>query len=259
KLHVPAGAAVVAGLSGGVDVQRRPAGRPLQRVRARAARVRPLRGGAPPVRRRSADSASEVGTRLMDELAQAAPIDASLAQPVALRLGNGNYELTLDPNYRGAGLLALESVRRSATGSLYSNVNAIPFALVDGVPVELTHDRLLDLRVVPLREGVGASLTARVTPQTGLSQLLEQSGRTYSFDGILIDAVYDLGGGTLAFVRYEIRTDDPAVPELVASRASAVSISGEQPAVSFVQYVEPAASGPVTYDDQAVTNEFSAP
>src|SRR5439155_11007881 len=74
-------------------------------------------------------------------------------------VAGGRYSVTVDPDYRGAGVLAVSAVRRSADGAEISAVSSVPYVLVDGEPILLDRSRLTDLRVTPTAPGVHLILT----------------------------------------------------------------------------------------------------
>src|SRR5260370_29300423 len=60
------------------------------------------------------------GNITSDELSQVDAIDANLAIPVYLQLGDGHFSAILDPDYHGQSLLALRNATRFPDTSVYS-------------------------------------------------------------------------------------------------------------------------------------------
>jgi hypothetical protein len=199
-----------------------------------------------------AESGSPV---LIDELKAVAPINSSLASPVDLVIGNKTYGLTIDPDFRGEGVLALRSVRRVETANRYANVITIPYAVIDGTPIELTRSRLLDLRVLPVYKGITLTYTGQAgEPSLVRTRTLE--GSIFPF-GLTIDAVYDLGDRRYAFLQF-VAKPDLTPPDYILSQIRVRSIDGQTVPSVPVQYLELPEVGPVNYGGTSQGNEFAA-
>jgi hypothetical protein len=252
SLQVPTGGTVQAGV--GIAPEVVDSGGNI--VASPASEVAALTSFSAPANRQAQDNASAtsgVGDSspwLIDELMAAAPINASLSSPVDLLLGDKTYALTLDPDYRGEGVLALRGLRRAATGTQYANTVAIPFAVIDGVPIKLTRSRLLDLRVLPMYAGPILTFGGQTPPRTEYVE-----GTVFPF-GLDIQAVYDLDNDRYAFLEFVARPQLDS-PSFVTSYIVVLSINGEAVQAAPIQYVELPEEGPVSYGGVTQTREFS--
>jgi hypothetical protein len=200
------------------------------------------------------------GTGATDELTAAAAVTAkALTAPRELTLGNGAYELTLDPDFRGSGALAITDLRRGATGTPFLDALSVPFVRIDGEAVALTADRLSDLRVLPIQRiatitQTGWGIGADSRPVEGV-----RMNRTNPYQaGMLIDLVYDLPGGREVSVHVR-NGGDPLRPLDVVANATvrdrAGAVVGTASPILHLELPE----GEVALGGERRTTEFSAP
>lgn len=187
-----------------------------------------------------------------EDLDTASVIDESLASPVTTTPGGGRFDVTIDPDYRSEGVLAVTSVAEHATGTPLTAAAAVPYVIVDGAAVKLDRSRLVDLRAVPFAEGGGVGFTSASghRPLTRVGTVLGDS----TAPGFTLDAVYDLGAGRYAFVTFQVARG-PGSPAMVQTKAIVRSLSGEAVHAQPVQYREIPATGPVTVDGTTIATE----
>lgn len=193
-----------------------------------------------------------------DELEAASAIGTNLAGPVSLTAGNGRMALTIEPDFRGQGLLAVKAPQRTDTGTPYAGVLSIPYVILDGLPVRLDRSRLVELRFLPYLDGATLRFTGRDLAQPhskvrSLQLVLPEPG-------FALDAVYDLGG------RYGIVTFEGVAPPnrrwadgAVYANVAVIDPDGEPVDVSPVYYTEIPSNGTVAVGGTTFTRKFAAP
>ncbi len=260
--RMPLGGRAIAGDGNTVRELAIPAGGMIETEAGLGARVRDAAGvvvsselenNAP----RAEKNISDVGAGspvLNNELNTVSTINASLSAPVDLVLGNKNFALTLDPDFRGEGLLALRALRKAGSGESYAKVVSVPYAVIDGTPIALTRNRLVDLRVLPVYKGVTVTFTGQAGDPS-LVRTRKLQGGVFPF-GLTIDAVYDLGDRRYAFVQF-LSKPDLAPPDYILSEIRVRSLDGASVQTSPVQYLELTETGPVDFGGVLQANEFS--
>jgi hypothetical protein len=188
-------------------------------------------------------------------LSAAASINHSTSAPVDLTAGD--YSATIDPDFRGQGVLAVRSLRRLLTGSEYAEALAVPFVLIDGAPVRLERSRLVDLRVYPDYRWATIQYTGY-----GETDLPSRTRTLYGSafrPGLVVQAVYDLGDDRYAFVPI-IGAHFIDTPGSISLRATVISLAtGRRVTAAPVEYLEMPFSGAITYRGETKFSEFSAP
>ena len=198
--------------------------------------------------------ADPCGLVRMEEIAAAQAVDATLDAPVDLLQGGRQLGLTLDPDFGGEGILAARSVTRALSGATYADVLAVPSVILAGAPVPLDRSRLVDLRVIPTSPWVNFTTSG----QTG--GVVARAGGSGLRQGLYVEAVYDVGAERYAFVRFRGYQPDPGKPPYeFKTEVIVVDVSGADLQVEAVQYTELPEAGPVTYQGEPRTAEFSAP
>ncbi len=200
-------------------------------------------------------AAAQAATAHQEEIAVASAINHSTSAPVDLTAGD--YGVTLDPDFRGQGILALRSPSRLQTGTAFADALAVPFVLIDGAPVILDRSRLVDLRVYPDYAWVVVSFTNFNEPALP-SRTTTLSGAGFEA-GLAVQAVYSLGDERYAFVQTTgFHFSDK--PGYIHTRVTILSLAtGRRVASAPVEYMEIPFSGPITYNGETKLDEFSAP
>ncbi|MFN2543958.1 MAG: hypothetical protein ABR600_05220 [Actinomycetota bacterium] len=204
-------------------------------------------------------AAAPTSSQTIADLASATHVGPSMDTPVDVTGASGTWAVTVDPNYRGQGLLALHSVRRTTLGRTLAETSAIPYAFTDRGAFRLDRSRLIDLRAVPI--STSGALSGSIGSGSGPLQYDSTTGMRGEYGALVIDAVYDLGDGVDAFLTFVAM--EPAPYELRQGRSFAAAgiirtIGGEPISGSFQQYLE-VPSGTVTFDGTERTTEFAAP
>jgi hypothetical protein len=188
-------------------------------------------------------------------LAAAAAINHSTSAPVDLTAGD--YSVTIDPDFRGQGVLAVKSLRRLLTGSPYADVLAVPFVLIDGAPATLDRSRLVDLRVYPDYRWATVQFTGY--GETDLPARTHTVFGSAFRPGLVVQAVYDLGDDRYAFVPI-IGAHFIDTPGSISVRATVISLAtGRRVTSAPVEYLEIPFSGSIIYAGETKISEFSAP
>ncbi|MEY2546291.1 MAG: hypothetical protein QOG48_1408, partial [Verrucomicrobiota bacterium] len=224
QIDVPAGGRVIASSGGGITL---------------------LPDAATP------QSGPDVASAKADDpaLAVASAINHSTSLPVDLTAGD--YSATIDPDFRGEGVLAITSLRRLLTGSAYADVFAVPFVLIDGAAVKLERSHLVDLRVYPDYRWVTIQYTGY--GETDLpSRTRTLYGSTFR-PGLVAQAVYDLGDDRYAFVSM-VGAHFTDTPGSISLRATVISLpTGRRVVAAPVEYFEIPFSGAITYNGETKT------
>lgn len=194
---------------------------------------------------------------LVRDLAAVSGINHTLGRPVDLVTGAGRFGVTVDPDFRGEGVLALRALRRLPTGTPYADVLAVGQVRLADRSVALTRDRLVELRVQPTADFVRVTFTSGVneTPDP-VSSYRRRLGRAAD-PGLQVEAVYDLGGGLTATMSYGVAPRGD-VPGTVGVQLDVYDADGRRVAAAPVLYAE-VPGAPVLYGGSERTTEFRAP
>ena len=190
------------------------------------------------------------------ELIAAAAVNHTLEQTLDFDLRTSAFRATLDPNYRGEQALALRNVIDVRANKSYADALTVPAAYVDSQPVLLDRARLMDLRVLPFRDGggFGAKLTAAFEEY---NQTASTFNRLYH-PGLFVHAVYDVGEGLYAFVEHQLFHGGVPPGGRVNSNVVFRALDGRTINAYPTQYVDLAERGPARLGAVDRTTEFSA-
>ena len=187
---------------------------------------------------------------ITDELMASAVVTADIDRPVALTFGRGALRLTVDPDLRGSGVLALRDVRRGDTGTTIADVVAVPAVRIGDETIPLTTDRLLDLRLAPAAP-LGTVTYSGSGGTASLTYARALTGHAVT-GGVDVEAVYDVGLGRAATVRIYGVGDTPASEMYV--RASVRDLAGRGPAAAPIVVVE-IPGGDVVHRGETIASE----
>lgn len=237
SLHAPAGASVITG--NGIAPE--------------------VRTASPDPEPSSGPSESATGSgSLLDDIKALAPIDSSLSEPANVRVAKRSFDLTIDPNLYDSGALGITAARHVRSGRDLVAAAAATSVEVDGRLITLERSRLVELRAVPLFDWIRIRFTARSEGNVILdpsSYSRAREGRIMD-PGLTLEAVYDLGNDVFGFFTASAPAEGGDHAQL-ETRMTLRSLSGEPHQFKATQYLETPGSGPFTYDDAPITNEFS--
>lgn len=204
-------------------------------------------------------AASTSGT-LMDDIEAAASIDHTLTEQKTIRIGKRSFDLTIDPDIDGQGILGIRNFDHLRPPRGFFDTSVVPYVTVNGELIKLDRSRLIDLRVIPFDWTLAIGFGSRNdgTPFDDTSSVTERWGRI-NHTAAAVEAVYDLGDDRYAFLSARSHLEVESDGEAVAARLIVRSFNDEPANVSAVQYMELAEPGPITYDGQVMTTEFTGP
>lgn len=197
---------------------------------------------------------------LMDDIAATGAIDHTIAAPTTVEIAKRSYGLTIDPDLHGRGILGLRSVRELRTAQGFFDTVALPYVKLNGETITLDRSRLVELRLFPLLDYIRIGFTSRNDGSAldPASYGAARHGRIHRA-GLTLEAVYDLGNDRYAFLTSIALQQAGGTADSVDNYLEVRSLSQSPAQVSAVHYMEPSLPGPVTYDEQVMTSEFSAP